>query len=184
MALPNRIHRQCRERWINVLCPQTYLSSAGNQRRVWTEEEDWMILSLYRQHGSCWSYIAKQIPGRSDNQVKNRFYSNLSKRIKVSNKGNCGLNTAATTSTLKRSFQEFSDSQSCKTTYQSFLQPQNEQNMGEAIKSTSNMMSNIKHECDQQNSIDYQEVIDQQEGSYILMSRSENSLNHVSSEQK
>ena len=32
-----------------------------------------MILQLYNHFGSKWSFFSKQLPGRSDNAIKNRF---------------------------------------------------------------------------------------------------------------
>ena len=43
----------------------------------WTEEEDRSLFKLYKTFGSKWSAIAKELEGRSENEVKNRFYSTL-----------------------------------------------------------------------------------------------------------
>ena len=43
----------------------------------WTEEEDKRLFELYKDKGSCWSSIATEFAGRTENQVKNRFYSTL-----------------------------------------------------------------------------------------------------------
>ncbi len=43
----------------------------------WTEEEDRRLFELYKEKGSCWSSIATEFEGRTENQVKNRFYSTL-----------------------------------------------------------------------------------------------------------
>lgn len=43
--------------------------------------EDKFILDTLREHGNKWSYIAKRLPGRTDNSVKNRYNSTL-KRAK------------------------------------------------------------------------------------------------------
>ena len=47
----------------------------------WTDEEDDLIFKLYLQHGSSWSKIGKLVPDRTENSIKNRFYSTL-RRIK------------------------------------------------------------------------------------------------------
>ena len=59
-ALPNRIHKQCRERWVNILCPEL-------TKKKWTIEEDKEILRLYYQYGPRWAQISKLMPGRNDN---------------------------------------------------------------------------------------------------------------------
>eukprot|EP01016_Furgasonia_blochmanni_P050470 TRINITY_DN7804_c0_g1_i6.p1 TRINITY_DN7804_c0_g1~~TRINITY_DN7804_c0_g1_i6.p1 ORF type:complete len:844 (-),score=291.32 TRINITY_DN7804_c0_g1_i6:306-2837(-) len=70
--IKGRSGKQCRERWYNNLNPDV-------KKGDWTEEEDGMIFQLYRQHGSSWSKIAKYLPGRTENSIKNRFYSTLRK---------------------------------------------------------------------------------------------------------
>lgn len=67
-----RSGKQCRERWFNNLNPNV---KKGN----WAKEEDELIFELYKRYGSSWSKIAKYIPGRTENAIKNRFYSTLRK---------------------------------------------------------------------------------------------------------
>lgn len=38
-----------------------------------------MIFKGYMIHGSSWSKISKDLPGRTENSVKNRFYSTVRK---------------------------------------------------------------------------------------------------------
>jgi len=40
---------------------------------MWTVEEDLLILQLVEQHGKKWSKIASNLPGRTDNGVRNRW---------------------------------------------------------------------------------------------------------------
>lgn len=72
--LPNRSPKQCRERWFNHLDPSVV-------KHAWTPEEDELIFQNYLKLGSKWSVIAKLIPGRTDNAIKNRWNSSISKRI-------------------------------------------------------------------------------------------------------
>ncbi len=72
--LPGRIAKQCRERWVNKLDPSL-------TRQSWTSEEDRLILDLHAQFGNKWAVIARQIPGRTDNQIKNRYNSNLKRQL-------------------------------------------------------------------------------------------------------
>jgi hypothetical protein len=78
--IPGRSGKQCRERWFNTLNPDV---KKGN----WDLEEDYNIFRLYSIHGSKWSKIALSFPGRTENSVKNRFYSTL-RRISSNLKNN------------------------------------------------------------------------------------------------
>ena len=73
-SLPGRIGKQCRERWHNHLDPKI-------SKRKWTIEEDTLIVKLHLVHGNRWCDIAKKVTGRTDNAIKNRFNSNLRKRL-------------------------------------------------------------------------------------------------------
>ena len=44
-------------------------------------EEDKMILKLHFEMGNRWCEMAKHLPGRTDNAIKNRFNSKLKKQI-------------------------------------------------------------------------------------------------------
>lgn len=65
-AVPGRTGKQCRERWINQLCPQL-------NKDNWTPQEDQILIQQQRIHGNYWSKIAQFLPGRSSNNVKNRW---------------------------------------------------------------------------------------------------------------
>ncbi|TMW67971.1 hypothetical protein Poli38472_007643 [Pythium oligandrum] len=66
-SLPNRDRKRCRERYINHLDPELAW-------RQWTTEEDKTLEQLYGKLGSQWSRIAKQLTGRSPDDVKNRCF--------------------------------------------------------------------------------------------------------------
>jgi hypothetical protein len=71
--LPGRIGKQCRERWMNHLDPAI-------SRGPWTREEDHRLMVLHKEYGNRWSKIASLMPSRSDNMIKNRWYSILAKK--------------------------------------------------------------------------------------------------------
>ena len=68
-----RIGKQCRERWANHLDP-------GLKKTEWTLDEDNLLTRLQAEFGNCWTKIAIEMPGRGDNEVKNRWYSADRKR--------------------------------------------------------------------------------------------------------
>ncbi|XP_065879184.1 transcription factor MYB13-like [Euphorbia lathyris] len=76
-----RVGKSCRLRWMNYLRPNI---RHGN----FTEEEDEIILTLLQTLGNRWSAIAAELPGRTDNEIKNRWHSHLKKRLNNNNKNN------------------------------------------------------------------------------------------------
>jgi myb proto-oncogene protein len=69
---PQRTCKQCRQRWTNFLDPSV-------RRAQWTKEEDDKILEMVKLYGHKWSDISRQLNGRSEALVKNRWYSSVRK---------------------------------------------------------------------------------------------------------
>jgi len=72
--MPNRSGKQVRERWLHHLSP-------GVSKKAWTVTEDNVILEQRKKIGNSWSIIAAMLQGRSDNAVKNRYYTTLRRRV-------------------------------------------------------------------------------------------------------
>nr|GMD49701.1 transcription factor MYB36-like [Ipomoea batatas] len=69
-----RCGKSCRLRWLNYLRPNI-------KHGEFTQEEDNIICSLYITIGSRWSIIAAQLPGRTDNDIKNYWNTKLKKKL-------------------------------------------------------------------------------------------------------
>lgn len=72
--MTNRVAKQCRERWHHHLCP-------GINKTPFSEEEDAAIIRLQATIGNKWADMVREIPGRTDNSIKNRWNSTLKKRV-------------------------------------------------------------------------------------------------------
>jgi len=70
----SRNGKQIRDRFTNVLDPEI-------KKGRFTEEEDRLLIKLFKQYGSKWSSIANYFPKRTADMIKNRFHSSIKKRV-------------------------------------------------------------------------------------------------------
>ena len=72
--LPGRTPKQIRDRYINYL-------KEGLKNEPWTNEEDEILIKLFKEIGPKWSKMMPDLPGRSSNDIKNRWHKKLYKRF-------------------------------------------------------------------------------------------------------
>ncbi|CAN1321978.1 MYB-like transcription factor EOBII [Linum perenne] len=72
-----RTGKSCRLRWLNYLRPDV-------RRGNITLDEQILIMDLHSKWGNRWSKIAKHLPGRTDNEIKNYWRTRIQKHLKQS----------------------------------------------------------------------------------------------------
>ena len=73
--LPGRTAKQCHDRYSNYL-------RDGLKTEPWTEEEDAILIAIHNEIGPKWVKMMSQLPGRSGNDIKNRWHKHLVKKEK------------------------------------------------------------------------------------------------------
>ncbi len=66
--------KQIRDRYTNHLDPNVSLKS-------FSPDEDEMVFKLHNIYGAKWKLYTKSLPNRTADQIKNRFYSTIKRKI-------------------------------------------------------------------------------------------------------
>ncbi|KAI4300341.1 hypothetical protein L6164_033730 [Bauhinia variegata] len=75
-----RSGKSCRLRWMNYLRPNL-------KHGPFSAEEERLIFQLQQQWGNKWSKIARCLPGRTDNEIKNYWRTHLKKKTQAQQEG-------------------------------------------------------------------------------------------------
>ncbi|KAK1412766.1 hypothetical protein QVD17_34266 [Tagetes erecta] len=88
-----RAGKQCRERWHNHLRPDI-------KKDTWNEDEERILVETHQKIGNKWAEIAKLIPGRTENAVKNHWNATKRRQSRRKSKNNKAKNRKAQCSIL------------------------------------------------------------------------------------
>ena len=68
----SRSGKSCRLRWVNYLHPDL-------KRGKMTPQEERLVMEYHSKWGNRWSRIARKLPGRTDNEIKNYWRTHMRK---------------------------------------------------------------------------------------------------------
>eukprot|EP00182_Erythrolobus_australicus_P003999 CAMPEP_0185839512 /NCGR_PEP_ID=MMETSP1353-20130828/14686_1 /TAXON_ID=1077150 /ORGANISM="Erythrolobus australicus, Strain CCMP3124" /LENGTH=192 /DNA_ID=CAMNT_0028538691 /DNA_START=86 /DNA_END=661 /DNA_ORIENTATION=+ len=73
----SRVHFESARSPLQLRCRYMDILRPGRSQSAWSAEEDAQLLALYLELGPKWKAISQQMPGRVENDAKNRFHKIL-----------------------------------------------------------------------------------------------------------
>ncbi|GMN24337.1 hypothetical protein TIFTF001_000509 [Ficus carica] len=92
----NRTGKSCRLRWVNYLHP-------GLKRGKMSPQEERLVLELHAKWGNRWSRIARKLPGRTDNEIKNYWRTHMRKKAQEKKRANNSNSSSSSSPSPSRS---------------------------------------------------------------------------------
>ncbi|XP_031487188.1 myb-related protein MYBAS1-like [Nymphaea colorata] len=92
----NRTGKSCRLRWVNYLRPDL-------KRGRMTPQEESLVLELHARWGNRWSRIARKLPGRTDNEIKNYWRTHMRKKAQEREENSLSLSSSTSSCSLASS---------------------------------------------------------------------------------
>ncbi|XP_054811362.1 transcription factor MYB59 [Prosopis cineraria] len=100
----HRTGKSCRLRWVNYLHP-------GLKRGKMTPQEERLVVELHSKWGNRWSRIARKLPGRTDNEIKNYWRTHMRKKAQEKKRAAATLSPSSPESSKSSTGEEsFNDS--------------------------------------------------------------------------
>ncbi|RDY12360.1 Transcription factor MYB3, partial [Mucuna pruriens] len=90
-----RCGKSCRLRWLNYLRP-------GIKRGNITNDEEELIIRLHKLLGNRWSLIAGRLPGRTDNEIKNYWNTNIGRKLQNGSPGYSSITSGGAPNTVQQ----------------------------------------------------------------------------------
>ncbi|XP_028775748.1 transcription factor MYB59-like [Neltuma alba] len=92
----HRTGKSCRLRWVNYLHP-------GLKRGKMTPQEERLVLELHSKWGNRWSRIARKLPGRTDNEIKNYWRTHMRKMAQEKKRAAAAASSPSSSSASSKS---------------------------------------------------------------------------------
>ncbi|XP_023007025.1 transcription factor MYB59-like isoform X2 [Cucurbita maxima] len=121
----NRTGKSCRLRWVNYLHP-------GLKRGKMSTQEERLVLELHAKWGNRWSKIARKLPGRTDNEIKNYWRTHMRKKAQEKRRALCSSSSSSSSSSCSSSSGpvKFFDSGGSEISASSSTKKKGEENQG------------------------------------------------------